>query len=80
MADFDGNTAYAKYDNFRIGNAATKYKLILGSYSGDAGNLKHNFVTINTIRCVKKTKTIRSALSNSGILYLFPYNSPNGLI
>ena len=40
MADFDGNTAYAKYDNFRIGNAGTKYKLILGSYSGDAGKGK----------------------------------------
>ena len=37
MADFDGNTAYAKYDNFRIGNAGTKFKLIIGSYSGDAG-------------------------------------------
>ena len=37
MADFEGNTVYAKYDNFRIGNAGTKYKLFLGSYSGDAG-------------------------------------------
>ena len=37
MADFDGNKVHAKYDNFRIGNAGTKFKLILGSYSGDAG-------------------------------------------
>ena len=37
MADFDGNTVYAKYDNFRIGNAGTKFKLILGSYSGNSG-------------------------------------------
>ena len=37
MADFEGNVRYAEYDNFRIGNAATNYKLILGAYSGDAG-------------------------------------------
>ena len=39
MADFDGNTSYAKYSNFRIGNAGTNFKLIIGGYSGDAGKL-----------------------------------------
>ena len=42
MADFDGNTAYAMYDNFRIGNSGTKFKLILGSYSGNAGRGRYS--------------------------------------
>ena len=37
LEDFEGNTAYAKYSNFRIGNAGTNYKLIIGGYSGNAG-------------------------------------------
>lgn len=38
LADFDGNTRYAVYDNFRVSSAEEKYKLTtVGSYSGDAG-------------------------------------------
>ena len=39
LADLDGNERYARYDNFRLGNACTKYTLILGIYNGDAGKL-----------------------------------------
>ncbi|XP_072026557.1 fibrinogen C domain-containing protein 1-like [Amphiura filiformis] len=38
MADFDGNTSHAEYAKFRIGDFSTDYKLILGSYSGNAGD------------------------------------------
>jgi len=38
LADFEGNTAYAEYDNFRVGSASDKYVLAsLGTYSGTAG-------------------------------------------
>ena len=38
LADFEGNTRYAEYDNFEVGSVDTKYKLVsLGTYSGTAG-------------------------------------------
>lgn len=36
--DHEGGTAYAEYNNFKIGNEATAYKLQVGRYSGNAGN------------------------------------------
>jgi len=39
LRDFEGNTRYAEYTNFKVGPAATRYTLTsLGFYSGDAGN------------------------------------------
>ncbi|KAL9974299.1 hypothetical protein ACROYT_G011320 [Oculina patagonica] len=38
MADFEGNTAYAEYNKFGVMSENEKYKLILGSYSGTAGD------------------------------------------
>ncbi|XP_063417900.1 ficolin-1-like [Mytilus trossulus] len=38
MEDFDNETRYAQYQSFTIGDAASKYKLSLNSYSGDAGD------------------------------------------
>ena len=35
LKDFEGNTAYAEYDMFGVTNEDNKYRLILGSYSGD---------------------------------------------
>ena len=35
LEDFEGNTAYAEYDKFGVLSENDKYKLILGSYSGD---------------------------------------------
>ena len=37
LEDFDGNRKYAEYDYFRIGDENTGYKLLLGTYQGDAG-------------------------------------------
>jgi len=38
LADFEGNTRYAEYDNFTVDSAEQKYRLVsLGTYSGDAG-------------------------------------------
>ena len=37
MADWEGNTRYAEYDNFKVGSERDKYKLIsVGRYSGNA--------------------------------------------
>ena len=35
LADSEGNTAYAEYNMFSVMNENDKYKLILGSYSGE---------------------------------------------
>ena len=34
LEDFSGNTAYAEYSSFGVGDEGSKYKLSLGSYSG----------------------------------------------
>jgi len=37
LADFEGNSRYAKYDNFRIESVLEKYRLVsLGVYRGTA--------------------------------------------
>ncbi|XP_052069118.1 ryncolin-1-like [Mytilus californianus] len=43
LTDFEGNTGYAKYSKFSVGNVSTKYKLEVGGYSGDLGDkLQYN--------------------------------------
>ncbi|XP_066019719.1 ficolin-2-like [Pocillopora verrucosa] len=37
LEDFEGNTAYAEYNLFGVMSEKDKYKLILGSYSGNSG-------------------------------------------
>ena len=38
LADYDGNTRYAEYDNFKVSPACTQYTLTsLGTYHGTAG-------------------------------------------
>ena len=39
LEDFEGETRYAVYNKFRIGDEAAFYKIMLGSYSGDAGRV-----------------------------------------
>jgi len=37
LADWEGNTTYAEYDNFTVGSAQEKYRLAsLGTYNGNA--------------------------------------------
>ncbi|KFB50540.1 AGAP012000-PA-like protein [Anopheles sinensis] len=36
LEDFDGNSTFALYDEFKIGSEANKYKLTVGKYSGTA--------------------------------------------
>ncbi|XP_032236054.2 ficolin-1 [Nematostella vectensis] len=45
MEDFEGNTCYAEYDDFRVDDEAAKYRLAaLGIFSGDAGNSFNSLV------------------------------------
>ena len=38
LADFEGNTRYAEFDNFRVDSASARYRLVsVGSYTGTAG-------------------------------------------
>lgn len=37
LEDFDGETRYALYRNFSVGDAKSKYKLLISGYSGNAG-------------------------------------------
>ena len=46
MSDFDGNSKYAKYKVFRIGDGASGYQLIVRGYSGDAGEFYNFFIYI----------------------------------
>ena len=38
LGDFDGNTAYAKYSTFRVGDSVSKYILTVSGYTGTAGD------------------------------------------
>ena len=39
LEDFDGNTRYARYTTFDVGDRASNFKLTVDGYSGDAGRL-----------------------------------------
>ena len=38
LQDFEGNSAYAQYTSFSVGDAASKYILLVSGYSGTAGD------------------------------------------
>ena len=38
LEDFDGNKKYAEYTTFKVANEADKYRLLIGGYSGTAGD------------------------------------------
>ena len=44
MQDFEGNSAYAQYSNFSVGDSVSKYTLSISGYSGTAGDslARHN--------------------------------------
>lgn len=48
LADFNGTTRYAEYDNFKLGSSWDKYKAVsVGGYSGTAGTDICKFVLYN---------------------------------
>ena len=38
LEDFDGNIAYAEYTTFKVADEGDKYRLLIGGYSGTAGD------------------------------------------
>ena len=38
LEDFDGKISYAEYSTFKVANEGDKYRILLGGYSGTAGN------------------------------------------
>ena len=47
LADFEGNSAYAEFDNFRVDSDQEKYRLTsLGTYNGNASRCQIYFVVI----------------------------------
>ena len=38
LEDFDGNITYAEYTTFKVANESDKYRLLIGGYSGTAGD------------------------------------------
>ena len=50
LGDFDGNTSYAQYTTFSVGNSTTAYNLTVGGYSGTAGDslAGHNGMKFST--------------------------------
>ena len=47
LGDFDGNTRYAQYTTFSVGNSTTEYTLTVGGYSGTAGDSLTNTAELN---------------------------------
>ena len=38
LEDFDGNITYAEYTTFKVADEGDKYQLLIGGYSGTAGD------------------------------------------
>ena len=38
LEDFDGNITYAEYTTFKVANESEEYRILIGGYSGTAGN------------------------------------------
>ncbi|KAL9974218.1 hypothetical protein ACROYT_G011233 [Oculina patagonica] len=60
LEDFEGNTAYAEYDMFGVMSENDKYKLILDSYSGNAGDLQAS-TTVNHLQPKTRIMTTMAA-------------------
>ena len=50
LGDFEGNTRYANYSTFNVGDGSTKYILTVGGFSGTAGDslASHNGMRFST--------------------------------
>ena len=51
LGDFEGSKAYAKYNSFEILDSYTKYTIVIGGYTGTAGDSlisRHNMMKFTT--------------------------------
>lgn len=46
LVDVDGNSVYAEYSNFYIGNEESNYALNISDYSGTAGRIRQIYNAI----------------------------------
>lgn len=53
MSDFDNQVKYAEYIMFSIGDERDGYKLFVGGYFGDAGNVINVFLDVNGSSCMQ---------------------------
>jgi len=52
LGDFEGQTAYVEYDNFKVASASDKYRLVsLGKYTGTAGKRQILLLLFITLHC-----------------------------
>lgn len=42
LQKFSGEKAYAKYSKFSVGSESEKYKIVVGGYSGNAGEMSNH--------------------------------------
>ena len=54
LEDFEGNTAHAEFDMFGVMNEDDKYKVIIGSYSGDLVSLQFSYHH-KRLKCISYT-------------------------
>ncbi len=75
MEDFEGESRYAHYNHFRIGDESTKYKLAVGDYNGDAGRKffslpkslpssqthqnTHNYVVLQHVKVLHRNRNFK---------------------
>jgi hypothetical protein len=49
MADWEGNTGYAVYDLFAVGDVVSNYLLAVDKYKGNAGNRYSHTINLKGI-------------------------------
>jgi len=64
MQDFEGNSAYAQYTNFAVGDSVSKYTLSISGYNGTAGTL-WQMVDITDTSLAQEIKTMTSGMATA---------------
>jgi len=68
LADFEGNTRYAEYDNFTVASAIQKYRLVSrGTYNGTAGQYNWKNVDTNALTYERIDNKIFHHTSNTSL-------------
>lgn len=83
MGRFNGEKAYALYSNFSVGDEASKYKLEVNGYSGNAGdslNASNNmmFTTMDQDNDIYSGSNCAIVLQSAGWFFYCSYANPNG--